>query len=98
MDSPEQQKKLDRIKKAQENLSVLIGTVFVLIMCVDFFTYALLADKGMSGALWAMGISVITMLLILFNLKRVSFFLIQLWFGRRAEFGEIFAKLRATDL
>ncbi len=97
MHSPEQ-KTLARIKKTQENIAVIIGTVFTLTMCVDFFTYALLADRGLITALWMMGISVLIMLLILFYLKRVSFFLTRLWLGRRVEFRELMAGLHATDL
>jgi len=93
----EREKALKKIKKTQENISVVIGTVFTVTMCVYFFTYALLADRGLSAALWAMGISVIVMLLILAYLKRVSFFLTRLWLGRRNELRDTFTELRALD-
>jgi len=98
MNNPEQNNTLAKIRKTQETISVIIGTVFAITMCVDFFTYALLADRGLITALWLMGLSVIVMLLILFYLKHVSFFLTRLWLGRRAEFREIMARLDSTDL
>jgi len=79
MNNPERKDTLAKTKKTQETISVIIGTVFTITMCVDFFTYALLADRGMITALWMMGISVIVMLLILFKLKHVSSFLTRLW-------------------
>jgi len=89
---------LERIKKIQENIAVVLGTIFALTLCVYFFTYAILVDKGLSGGLWAMGVSSIAMLFILIYLKRVSFFLTRLWLGRRAELRDVFAGLNATDL
>jgi len=98
MTSPEREEALARIKKTQENIAVVIGTIFALTMCVYFFTYAMLVDKGLSGGLWAMGISSIVMLLILIKLKHVSFFLARLLLGRRADLRDTFAKLTAADL
>jgi len=97
MSFPEQENALEKIKKTQENISVFIGTLFTVTMCIYFFTYALLADRGLSAALWAMGISVIVMLLILAYLKRVSFFLTSLWLGHRSELRDAFAKLHAAN-
>ena len=87
-----------RIKKTQENIAVVIGSIFALTMCVYFFTYAMLVDKGISGGLWAMGISSILMLLILIRLKSVSFFLTRLWLGRRTDLRDTFSTLTAADL
>jgi hypothetical protein len=77
---------------------VVIGTIFALTMCVYFFTYAMLVDKGLSGGLWTMGISSTLMLLILIKLKSVSFFLARLLLGRRADFRDTFAGLTAADI
>ena len=98
MSSPDREEAIARIKKTQENIAVVIGTIFALTMCVYFFTYAMLVDKGISGGLWIMGISSIVMLLILIKLKSVSFFLTRLWLGRRAELRDTFANLTAADL
>jgi len=92
------EEQLARIKKTQENIAVVIGTIFALTLCVYFFTYAMLVDKGLSGALWTMGSSAVLMLLILIQLKRVSFFFPRLWLGRRAELRDTFSGLSAADL
>ncbi|MDQ6996374.1 MAG: hypothetical protein Q9M82_02810, partial [Mariprofundus sp.] len=52
---------IESIKKTQENIAVVIGVVFTLTMCVYFFTYAMLVDKGLSGGLWVMGLSSLAM-------------------------------------
>jgi len=98
MSSPDREEAIARIKKTQENIAVVIGSIFALTMCVYFFTYAMLVDKGISGGLWIMGISSIVMLLMLIKLKSVSFFLTRLWLGRRADLRDTFANLTVADL
>ncbi|PIS18409.1 MAG: hypothetical protein COW19_04880 [Zetaproteobacteria bacterium CG12_big_fil_rev_8_21_14_0_65_55_1124] len=98
MSSPDREESIATIKKTQENIAVVIGTIFALTMCVYFFTYAMLVDKGLSGGLWTMGISSVLMLLILIKLKAVSFFLTRLLLGRRADLRDTFTKLSAADL
>jgi len=88
---------IESIKKKQENIAVLIGVVFAVTMCIYFFTYAMLVDKGLSGPLWAMGISSIAMLLVLTKLKPVSFFFIRLWLGRRPDYKTALSIIAATD-
>lgn len=98
MSSMNRDEAIARIRKTQENIAVSIGTFFTLTMCIFFFTYAMLVDKGLSGALWAMGLSSVAMLLMLIKLKPLSFFLTRLWLGRRAELRDTFASLTAADL
>lgn len=74
-----------RFKKVQENIAVVIGTIIALTLCVYFFTYAMLVDKGLSDMLWAQGLSAIAMVLILIYLKQVSFLLARLWLGNQPE-------------
>jgi len=88
---------IESIRKKQDNIAVVIGVVFALTMCVYFFTYAMLVDKGLSGALWMMGISSVVMLLTLIKLKPVSFFFVRLWLGRRPSYGDAFSVIAATD-
>ncbi|TLS66976.1 hypothetical protein FE236_04095 [Mariprofundus erugo] len=85
------------IRKKQENIAVVIGVAFTLTLCIYFFTYAMLVDKGNSVGLWLMGISSLLMLLTLIYLKQVSFFMARLWLGRKPELREAFASLRATQ-
>ncbi len=88
---------IESIRQKQENIAVVIGVVFALTMCVYFFTYAMLVDKGLSGALWVMGLSSIAMLLVLIKLKPVSFFFARLWLGRRPHYQAAFSVIAATD-
>jgi len=88
---------IESIRKKQENIAVVIGVVFALTMCVYFFTYAMLVDKGLSGALWIMGISSVLMLLTLIKLKPVSFFFARLWLGRRPDYRDAFTVIAAAD-
>jgi len=88
---------IESIRKKQENIAVVIGVVFALTMCVYFFTYAMLVDKGLSGALWIMGISSILMLLALIKLKPISFFFAKLWLGRKKDYRDAFSVIAATD-
>jgi len=88
---------IESIRKKQDNIAVVIGVVFALTMCVYFFTYAMLVDKGLSGALWLMGISSIVMLLALIKLKPVSFFFARLWLGRKKDYRDAFSVIAATD-
>jgi hypothetical protein len=98
MSNIDQKAALARIRKMQETVAVVIGSIVVVIMCGYFFSYAQLADRGMSGALWAMGASTIVLVLILFKLKQVSFFFTRLWLGRHAELRDTLAGLHAADL
>ena len=97
MTEREQADILASIRKVQENIAVVIGVVFALTMCIYFFTYAMMVDKGYSGALWGMGISSVMMLLVLFRLKRVSRLLAKLWLGRRPGYSDAFIALSAEE-
>jgi len=98
MSSTNREEALTSIKKTQENIAVVIGTFFALSMCVFFFTYAMLVDKGLSGALWTMGLTSLGMLLVLIKLKAVSFFFARIWLCRRAELRDTLTSITAGDL
>ena len=85
------------IRKTQENIAVIIGVLFTLILCIYFFTYAMLVDKGLSGALWMMGSSSLLMLLALIRLNAVSFFVARLWLGRRERYKKTFTLISASS-
>jgi len=94
MAQPNQSDIREKIKKVQENIAVAIGTVFTLTLCIYFFTYAMLVDKGLSGMLWAQGLSAIAMLLVLIYLKQVSFLCARLWLGRKPEYRDALAAMQ----
>jgi len=84
------------IQKKQENIAVTIGVTCCLTMLAYFFMYARMADQGHSGMLWLIGITTILMVVILLNLKHVSFFIVRLWLGRRPAYQEAMASLSAN--
>lgn len=94
MNDNQAEKPANIIKNTQNNIAVVLGTVLALIMCGYFFTYALLTDMGRYDLLWAEALSSLVMLLILFNLKKVSFLLARLWLGRRPDLRDALAEAR----
>lgn len=92
MSGRRQENPVEIVKRTQNNIAVILGTALALVMCVYFFTYALLTDMGRYDLLWAEGLSSLVMLLILFKLQRVSFLLTRLWLGRRPELREALAQ------
>jgi len=84
------------IRNTQENIALVIGVLFAVLLSVYFFTYAMAVDKGLMGVLWMMGISSIVFVVVLFRLQTVAFFLARVWLGRRSGFGDVFARLTAT--
>ncbi len=89
---------LEQLKKTQENIAVGLGVIIGLTLSVYFFTYAMLVDKGLSGALWLEGISSVAMVLMLIYLRQISYMLARLWLGRRAELREALDSIRFEDL
>ncbi len=95
---PEQSNIIDKLRKTQENIAVVIGVFIALTLSVYFFTYAMLVDKGLEGMLWMQGLSAITMVLILIYLKQVSYVLAKLWLGRKSEFRDALASVKLADI
>ena len=85
------------IRKRQENLAVVIGVVIAMTLSTFFFTYALLVDRGLSGALWMMAVATLLMLAILIKLRSVAFFLIRLWLGWQPRYKEVLATMTAKE-
>ncbi len=83
------QRKIERVRKIQENIAVVIGVIIALTLSVYFFTYAMLVDKGLTDLLWAQGISAVIMVLILIYLKPISLAITRLWLRRRPEYRAI---------
>ncbi|RMH61930.1 MAG: hypothetical protein D6678_02310 [Zetaproteobacteria bacterium] len=94
----EQDPLLDRVRRLQENIAVIIGVVIALTLSLYFFTYAQLVDRGLGSWLWFQAISASLMVLILFRLPQVALFLARLWLGRKREYRERLRGLRVSDL
>ncbi len=84
------------IRKRQENIAVAIGVTIAMTLSTFFFTYALLVDRGLSGALWMMAIATVVMLGILIKLKSVAFFVVRLWLGWQPRYKAVLATMTAT--
>ncbi|RMG91346.1 MAG: hypothetical protein D6703_05250 [Zetaproteobacteria bacterium] len=89
MKDEERQKKIERVRRTQENIAVFIGVVIALTLSVYFFTYAMLVDKGLTGLLWAQAISAVAMVLILIYLKPISLAITRLWLRRKPAYRPI---------
>ncbi len=89
---------IDRLRKTQENIAVVIGVIIALTLSIYFFTYAMLVDKGLSGLLWTQGLSAIAMVLMLIYLKPVSFLLARIWLGRRADNRRALESVSLSDI
>lgn len=98
MSEQQRQQAMERLKKVQENIAVGLGVIIGLTLSVYFFTYAMLVDKGLTGALWLQGISAIVMVLVLIYLRQVSFLLARLWLGRKAELRPLLNNITLGDL
>jgi len=91
----EQEQIVAKIRRIQENIAVVLGVIIALTMSIYFFTYAMLVDKGLTGLLWAQGLSAIGMLLILFYLQPVAFIITRFLLSSKSEYQEAFKALSA---
>jgi len=92
------EQRLARLRRIQENIAVMIGVVIALMLSLYFFTYAMLVDRGLTELLWAQAISAVIMVVVLFRLQQVAFFLLRLWFGRKREYRQLLRGLTLADL
>lgn len=87
-----------RIKKLHGNLTVGLGIAIGIILCVYFFSFAMLVDRA-PPLLWKLqALSAVALVLMLVYLKRCAFFGVRLWLGTRAPYRGIVGHLRAQDL
>lgn len=89
---------LRRLKAAQERCVLIIGLTVGILLVIYFFTFAQLIDRGYSGLVWFQGISALAMMLALFVLKRLAFGFVRLFYGWRAPYRGILARLGPFDL
>jgi len=96
MSNQDQSEIVVSIRKKQENIALTIGVIFAMTLSVYFFTYAMVTDKGLTNVLWAMGISSVVIVAMLFRLQSVAFFVARLWLGRREGYQDVLASMSAT--
>lgn len=89
---------LKKLKAAQERYVLVIGLGIGVLLVLYFFSFAQVLDRGYTGLLWFQAISAVVMIGALFFLKRLAFFLVRLFFGRRAPYRELLARIGPSDL
>ncbi|MDX9740605.1 MAG: hypothetical protein RBT81_05455 [Gammaproteobacteria bacterium] len=89
---------LRKLKAAQERYVLFIGLGIGVLLVIYFFTFAQLIDRGYGGLVWFQVISALVMTAALFVLKRLAFFLVRLFHGRRSPYREILARIGPFDL
>lgn len=82
---------VQRLKAAYERIMTVTGVAMGILMVLYFFTFAQFIDRGYTGVVWFQAISSVAMVIALFMLKRLSFFLLRLFYGRRAYYGSLLA-------
>lgn len=82
---------VQRLKAAYERIMTVTGMAMGILMVLYFFTFAQFIDRGYTGVVWFQAISSVVMVIALFMLKRLSFFLLRLFYGRRAHYGSLLA-------
>ncbi len=89
---------ISEIKQLIEKYIVRIGSSIGMILLVYFFTYAQFVDRGMTVFLTLEVITSILFVIALFNLKKISFYLVKLKLGKTSPYTDIFMKLTVADL
>ena len=93
-----QQEKLEKIKKAHENMSLTLGTILAMTLVAYFFTYSGLADSKYAGLLWFEGVSSVFIIWALIKIQTISLFLTKLRFKGKAEYKDFLQTLSLDDL
>lgn len=86
------------IQDSQRNIKIVIGSIIGIILVMFFFTFASLVDKAPPIFFTIETIIAIILTPILFMLNRVSFALVKLRKGSKAEFKETLAKMDKNDV
>lgn len=88
---------LQKIRRIHERIAVVTGTTMAVIMCVYFFTFSDLIDKGASGLLWLEFVTSVLFLFGLIFLRRLAFFITRLVLGARPEWRDALRGLTVAD-
>jgi hypothetical protein len=89
---------IERLQAIQGNIKVFTGIAIGTVMLLYFFSYAMLVDKGMTGALMFEIITAILCVLALVYLNQVSFFILKRLYQRRKAYRALFLYLTAKNI
>jgi hypothetical protein len=98
MSSPSPADVVRAVKSAHARIVTVTGVVIGITLVLYFFSFAQLIDRGYTGMVWFLVISSVVMVLVLCLLKRFSFALLKLFYGRRAAYRPLLSVIRAADL
>lgn len=86
------------VKAAYDRIMTVIGVAIGIVLLAYFFTFAQLIDRGYMGVVWFQAVSAVFMVIGLFMLKRLSFLLLKLIYGRRDAYRPLLAVIGSADL
>jgi hypothetical protein len=89
---------IERLQNIQSNIKVYAGISMGMLLILYFFSYAMLVDKGMTGALMFELITAILFVLALIYLNQVSFFVLKRLYRNRKPYRELFHYLTAKNI
>ena len=92
---------LDKVKALQESqksIKITLGTLMGLILIIFFFTFAMLVDKAPPIFFVIETIITIIIIPLFFMLNKVSFLILKITKGKKAEYRELISRLNANDM
>lgn len=89
---------IERLQNIQGNIKVIAGVAMGTLMILYFFSYAMLVDKGMTGALMFEIITSILFVLALIYLDQVAFFILKRLYQHRKPYSSLFVFLTAKNI
>ncbi|VAW87591.1 hypothetical protein MNBD_GAMMA16-1434 [hydrothermal vent metagenome] len=89
---------LNEIKQLIDKYVVRIGSSVGMILLVFFFTYAQFIDRAMNVFIIIEVVASILLVIVLFKIKKVSFYLVKLKLGKQSPYTDIFSRLTVADL
>jgi len=87
-----------KIQNSQKNIKITLGSVMGIILILFFFSFAMLVDKFPPIFFTIETIITIIIIPCYFMLNRISFFLLKMLKGRKAEFKNIIAGMTHDDV
>lgn len=89
---------IERLQNILGNIKVITGIAIGTVLLLYFFSYAMLVDQGMSGALWFEVVTTVLCVLGLVYLNSVAFFMLKTLYQRRKQYRDVFPVLTAGNI
>lgn len=92
------QETFSKIKRAHGRITVIAGVTMGITLCIYFFTFSMLIDRGATLALWFELITSVLFLFGLIFLKRVALFITRVMLSLNADCRYMLKGLKVADL